>query len=66
MTAANFRQHCLPLNADGWETSIDTRDCQNTRRMAEGWGCMGFSPLSGLGSKLAEMNGKIPSGSRPF
>lgn len=66
MTATNCRQHCLLLNAGGWEAFMDTRDCQNMRCMAEGWGCVGFSPLLGLGSKPAEMNGKIPSGLRLF
>lgn len=42
MAAANFRQHCLPLNAEGWETSIEGLP----KHKARGWGLglHGFLP----------------------
>lgn len=45
---------------------MDTSDCQNTGFIKESLGGDVFSPLSGFGSKPAEMNGEIPSDSRPF
>ena len=54
------------MNADGWGTSTDTSDCQNTGFIKEGLGGDVFSLLSGFGLKPTETNGEIPSGSRPF